>query len=93
MPTFKTVADLLEDPSRWTKDAIARDSEDHELDYATDPKAAKWCLLGAIDVVYPIPKRFGIAYDIRAKTKSSVSAFNDHHSHEEVLNLVREMGI
>jgi len=39
--------DLLRDPSRWTQGTVARDQTGETVD-VTDPRAQKWCAVGAI---------------------------------------------
>ncbi len=98
-PTFKpvseckTVADLLEDPARFTTEACARDAQG-VYTYSDDPEAVCWCAMGAIWRIY------GTCYDeepiaklCRAIGGGSIAGFNDERPHAEVLAAVRKAGI
>lgn len=43
---LQAMADLLADPSHWTKGVLARDSRGYACS-PLDPDACQWCLLGA----------------------------------------------
>lgn len=51
MQKYKTVAELLRDPKRWCKGHYAVDAGGDTC-AVDDPKAAKWCLVGACERVY-----------------------------------------
>jgi hypothetical protein len=92
----KTVAELLEDPSRWTKfisKGIRLDNNIAIISY--DPsKTNCFCLMGALDQIY------GPMWDIpKGKLERTIGGnivcFNDafETTHEMVLNVVRKAGI
>lgn len=86
-----TVAELLESPERWTREAVARDSKGLST-YAEDPKAVCWCLAGAILKCYP--EGFVAIMDtFRRLTKEPIGPWNDAHSHADVLSMVKSLNI
>lgn len=93
----KTVAELLEDPGRWTKKANARTW----WRFSTDPNASNarcWCIMGAIQKIYG-PGRNAIEIsrisNCLPSTCGAIVPFNDHPNttHAEVLDAVRKAGI
>ncbi len=100
MTKFKTVAELLEDPKRWTKGAFARDAKGDEVKDPGDPSAVCWCLVGAMSVVYREGSRFVSAYErlkdiILEQTGQHMSSFNDapETTHEDLMRIVRMANI
>jgi hypothetical protein len=49
---YDRVWKLLSDKSKWIKNCLARDNAGHTCNEEA-PEAAKWCVLGAINKVYP----------------------------------------
>ena len=47
--------ELLDSPEKWCKESPAEDPHRNRLQ-AFDPRAVKWCALGAIEKVYPPAK-------------------------------------
>lgn len=45
--------ELFTSSERWCKESPAKDSQGNKLE-AVDPRAAKWCALGAIQKAYPL---------------------------------------
>jgi hypothetical protein len=85
---------LIEDPKRWTQGAYAR-TEDGEfigddcegesyIESATAPEAACWCVLGAGLKCGISEGSMGIALG-----NDYANAFNDNHTHGEVLALLK----
>jgi hypothetical protein len=92
---YKTVQELLSQPSRWTTRQYARNSHgDHVKPY--DPHATCWCLVGAIDKVYPDQSNANVAIEkvrtvLTTKYRHefpNVIEFNDNHNYSEVLEVV-----
>lgn len=80
---------ILEDPTRWTRRAMAR-REDGQSVQSTDAKAAKWCLSGAIArAADAYPSRAALRYiaatSIVMATGDLPPVWNDRRTHEEVL--------
>jgi hypothetical protein len=44
--------ELLDSPEAWCQESPAKNGRGHKLQ-ALDPRAVKWCALGAIQKVYP----------------------------------------
>ena len=44
--------ELLSSPDAWCQESPGKDAEGNKV-YALDPKAMKWCALGAIQKIYP----------------------------------------
>lgn len=44
---LRRAAEIVETPGQWCQGALARDALDLRVE-ANDPRAAKWCLVGAI---------------------------------------------
>jgi hypothetical protein len=53
--------ELLDSPDAWCQESPAKNGRGHKLQ-ALDPKAVKWCALGAIQKVYP-PSQWGEEMD------------------------------
>lgn len=92
--TYSTVAELLADPARWCQHEIAC----RENGYACpveDPKAVRWCLVGALERVYGRAETVRLMPRIVAAIPGSgfMATFNDTHTHAEVLELVRRAGV
>lgn len=99
--TARAAYDLLAaGPHRWTKDALARDSENYEVD-PLDPRATCFCLLGAfvkITGIHPGADRvpfepfkdlFSGLHLFGSPTQLfELAIFNDTHTYEEVLELL-----
>lgn len=71
-PPAKTIAELLATPDSWTDGQLARGS-DGEFVSPTSPMAVCWCLLGAIEVIYPVDKTYGLGFGQRYREAYSVS--------------------
>lgn len=91
-----TVAELLEDPARWTKKTSAR----NRAGYSAGPKgldACCWCLRGAITRIYSDhPTMLMSALEKVHQLLPGVESlenWNDDSTHAEVLELVRRAGI
>lgn len=99
MRTYKTVRGLLADPKRWTKNAYARRADSSLVDIH-DPAACRFCLSGAIDLVYTIGRsdkvRTKVANLIRSRLLGDcLISFNDSRrtKHSDVLQIVKDAGI
>ena len=93
-----TLSELFSEPARWTQYAIARDSSGCIV--PPDSKdAVSFCLMGGLEFVYPEDIkhqeiRQKLVDAIRAKKpKSNISNFNDTSTYEQVLALVKEIGV
>lgn len=93
----KTVLELFEGhPERWCKCQPALDKTGSPI-YPTHPSAASWCLVGACHAVY------GFGTDATARACKAIKKavgdvdhmgeFNDTHTFEEVLEVVRKAGV
>ena len=58
--------EILSDESKWTKGAMARDSDEYEC-CETGAIACKWCILGSLFVAYPLPAERWSADDALTK--------------------------
>ncbi len=86
------VYEHLSDTSRWTKDYFAKRA-DGSCTNSMDPKAVCWCLMGSVCYCYQGRDDY---YIVMAKLRDKVgcvSAFNDTHTYDEVIVLVREMDL
>lgn len=106
---FKTVAELLAAPERWTKGWFARRDDNLVGGWVlpNDPRAACWCLSGAVERVYPSGgaqadaccKLYRVLEELGDRADPAngfdLSAWNDAASrtHAEVLELVTKAGI
>jgi hypothetical protein len=61
MHTYIKAHELLSSPESWCQEAPAKDARGNKL-AASDPNAVKWCVLGAIQMIYP-PPQWGEAMD------------------------------
>jgi hypothetical protein len=53
--------ELLDSPDAWCQESPAKSGRGHKLQ-ALDPRAVKWCALGAIQKLYP-PSQWGEEMD------------------------------
>lgn len=95
---YKTVAELLEDPARWTQGASAKSAKGREV--SLEGRAAVcWCLLGAIQKIHgngDDDEFLDICKKVRAHVSPkffSLADFNDKSDHRTVLKVVRKAGI
>lgn len=96
---FKTVAELLADPKRWTKNYSARDATGTPC-MVEDKCAVRWCLYGALTKIYgENAQAFAKAIDALTRNNLirvySITGWNDNEfrTHAEVLRVVQEAGI
>jgi len=96
MNNFKTVAELIESPNRWTQRASARTILGDPCD-PNHPDAVSFCLIGAVQHVYPDYASRSDAYTKLAPVVGigAISAFNDNpkRTHAEILDVVRKANI
>lgn len=89
--------DLISDPSKWTKGAMAR-NKDGKLTSPTDEESVSYCAIGALVVCRPIEPYFTTYHKaVRilnriAKGRSgdkTIDRFNDsaHRQHWEILKV------
>lgn len=92
---FEGLRALLEDPDRWTQGANALDEEGKMLFWGTNPEAVSWCINGGIHLIAdrvstpdgrPLSGMMRRSLMLHIET-SRIGAFNDSHSHEEVIAL------
>ena len=95
------VLDLLNDPKRWTQATNARDANGKDV-YSCDPKAVMWCMIGAIERIYQDGVSRGNAVDALDNAidilhddldSKCIGDFNDTHTHEQVIRLLKEAKI
>jgi len=90
---FKSVRGLLASPKRWCRYHLASDYNGFRVSVQSS-SAAKFCLIGACQKIYPDPERRSIALQkLGAVYKGSLSSFNDSHDHADVIALVRKANI
>lgn len=102
---YNSLQELFADPSRWTKDAYARDAKGNECN--NDESASSWCVLGGFWKVY------GNGHERRQKVNKlrdylqdkytthpaqwndfHAAQWNDFHvTHEELLRVCKELDI
>lgn len=89
-----TVAELLADEKRWTRDLPSRNNEGHSVEVCSED-AVCWCMLGAIWKCYPLDEIVEIENRLRRVTGVSIASWNDEpcRTHAEVLAAVQKAGI
>jgi hypothetical protein len=86
---------LIENPEAWTQGASAQDSAGLPVPPESQ-QACRWCTLGAIDKVsYDHNSWREATRRVRDVLRddapyTSIGAFNDNHTHAEVLALLRK---
>lgn len=76
---------LIEAPERWTQRRYARSASGNGIDY-NSAEAVCWCSAGALARVCPHDQVYLDAHLLLATSMAgNVMAFNDHHTHAEVL--------
>lgn len=84
------IHELLSDPAKWTQDANARDKHGNPVN-AESEDAVCWCLIGALYKCYPVDHRK--AWERLVTVIDVLYAWNDSHTHAEVLDLVRRLDV
>jgi hypothetical protein len=92
---LKAIA-LIENPEAWTQGASAQDSAGLPVPPESQ-QACRWCTLSAIDKVsnYDYNSWLEATLKVREVLQkeqpfASIAAFNDNHTHAEVLALLRK---
>jgi hypothetical protein len=76
---------LIDTPEKWTKGSNARSMGGFKVS-AYDESACKFCSIGALSKANNGDKRYSdIYYYLDAAMVTRVSAFNDTHTHAEVM--------
>lgn len=100
---FDRAFEKVKNPATWTQYKVAEDAY-RTIVCPDSPDAVKWCSLGAILMVHitnpSIPDRndfFEKMYRyfnsiITKNQNNSISYFNDHHSHAEVVKFWEDFG-
>lgn len=93
--TLRAVHELLSDPRKWTRGALARTAEGTET-YPRSPNAVAWCLIGALEacapdlVSYWAARSALVAEVARRAPGTGMPRFNDTTTHEELLSVIDE---
>lgn len=89
-----TVQELLDDPSKWTKGALARDIDGEGLE-ADNSSAVCWCLIGAIQKCYGVAWIGVVIKCMRHLSVDWIDLWNNdpQRSFAEVKSLVTELNI
>jgi hypothetical protein len=89
---------LLDAPEKWTQGAMARSNEGHPV-AAKSVNACRWCLLGAMIVVWkrraPANADYGLHSAIADRGYKGVEDFNDApgRTWQEVYALLKDLDI
>lgn len=91
------VRELLADPAHWTKGVLARNADDFEVE-PRDPRAACWCLAGAVTkvagdyIVIPILDDVAMKHGAVESDNCPFVELNDadETTHEEILKVLDE---
>lgn len=87
------ISELFSQPAAWTTGTMARNAEGMAVG-STHSEAVCWCLMGAVMKCYRIEERGRVFDKIRKRVEpSSISQYNDVQGYENVVNLVKELGI
>ena len=91
--------DFIEDESRHCKGSWAF-TKGGNMTSPLDPKACRWCLLGAIYKLFPAHYSAGAALILSAEgivlrdflefqLRTGLVGYNDNHSHKEIMERLR----
>jgi hypothetical protein len=86
------VSQLLSSPARWTRGAAARTSSGDGTS-PHDPKACRWCLIGAVQKCYPRDAGRIAAWNAIFAAIGKVirlSQFNDANKFADIRRIVRK---
>jgi hypothetical protein len=87
------VLELLSSEDKWTQGAFARNKDGVRTDYYAE-KAVSWCLIGAIHKCYSDYEEINsIMNRILFTVGEKCYQYNDTHTYEEVMELIRELDI
>jgi hypothetical protein len=95
---LRSARNLITEPSKWTQNHFAKDENGNALLDGYAQQAVCWCSIGALEKVvggcvpsYDKPSQLlmkaGAILTGCQKYNFSISAYNDSHTHQEVLNL------
>jgi hypothetical protein len=85
---FEAAHALLLDPKHWTQMLVARDNKGTEVN-ALNPDAVCWCLAGAlIRVAGGEVAAEPALTSVRCRLSTTIGFFNDHSTHQEVLDFL-----
>lgn len=88
---LKADRELISDPNRWTQGAMARDEWGNKVFPSMIASGVRWSAEGAIAVAGTWHWMAGQSVVVLMETASlppgTMSAFNDNHTHAEVLDL------
>lgn len=87
---------LIASQANWTQGVSALDSDNYEVT-PNNPKACKWCLLGALIRCLDGTEFSKAVNAVRAKLVergyiATLWVYNDNHTHAEVVALLVECG-
>jgi hypothetical protein len=91
--TLRKARELLADPARWTRNALARAvTPEHNLSCSPrDPTATCWCLRGALHKVAPDrDAAWRAEYYLEVAAAADIASFNDTATHAQVLAVLDE---
>lgn len=85
--------ELLADRKNWTQGAYALNGEGF-ITLPRDKDAVCWCMVGAIAKCYPdFNERKAAKCKVLNFLSGSIVEFNDNHTHEEVLAVLKEADV
>lgn len=81
---------MIAAPSRWTKEAVARDQRQNECK-PTDEKATSFCMVGALQRVQCPATVYGEAIRFLRQQcgTQTIFEFNDGHGHKAVVSCMK----
>ena len=90
LDVLKAARELISDPARWTQGFFARDGAGMPA-YASDPRATRWCLEGALIKFCLGDASYAAALMVLRREQPvpqlPAYVYNDDHTHAEVLAL------
>ena len=82
---LKAARELISDEAHWCQGRFACDETGDEA-YTTEPRACRWCALGAVWAVAPGTVGIGAAERfLDIASGETITDYNDNHTHAEVL--------
>lgn len=97
---YRAAAKKIEKPENWCQKAIALNFKTGKVCHPKHPQANQWCMIGAIEAISNGDEANNAIIYAGQKSDTGLGWFNDHASHENVLdrlliyaNLAEEEGM
>ncbi len=86
--------DLISDPNKWTKNALARDKYNNKLINSNSPEAVCWCAVGAIRKCCGMNRYYNLINELESYCldihDNTLENINDFYGREKAIEAMQE---